>query len=164
MTTTATLAAGRETSTLKVYHEAIHLETETCLQFIDLTDRLVELIQRSGVRHGLANIQTRHTTTAIMIGESEPLLLEDMKNVLERFAPRHAIYQHDDFEIRTVNLCPDEEKNGHSHCKALFLKTSETVNVADGSIELGLWQRVFLIELDRARERTVSVTVIGQGG
>ena len=99
-----------------------------------------------------------------MIGESEPLLLEDMKNVLERFAPRHAIYQHDDFEIRTVNLCPDEEKNGHSHCKALFLKTSETVNVADGSIELGLWQRVFLIELDRARERTVSVTVIGQGG
>ena len=99
-----------------------------------------------------------------MIGESEPLLLEDMKNVLERFAPRHAIYRHDDFEVRTVNLCPDEEKNGHSHCKALFLKTSETVNVADGSIELGLWQRVFLIELDRARERTVSVTVIGQGG
>ncbi len=159
---TTTSAIEREHATLKVYHDSIHLKSEECLQFIDLTDRFIELVRRSGVQNGFANIQTRHTTTAIMVGENEPLILEDMKKVLEKLAPRGAAYQHDDFEIRTVNLCAEEEKNGHSHCKAMFLRTSETLNIVDGAVQLGQWQRVLFIELDRAKKRTVSVVVIGE--
>jgi thiamine phosphate synthase YjbQ (UPF0047 family) len=43
----------------------------------------------------------------------------------------------------------------------MFLRASETLNIVDGEIELGPWQRIFFIELDRARERTVSVMVLG---
>jgi len=85
-----------------------------------------------------------------------------MRRTLERLAPRGHLYQHDDFNVRTVNMCPDEQKNGHSHCKAMFLRTSETLNVAQGELQLGQWQRVFLIELDRAKKRTVSVLVMGE--
>ena len=159
---TREIAGEREHATLKVYHDSIHLKTEEYLQFVDLTDRFIELVRRSGVQNGFANIQTRHTTTGIMVGENEPLLLEDMKKVLQKLAPRDAAYRHDDFKIRTVNLCPDEEKNGHSHCKAMFLRTSETLNIVDGAVQLGQWQRVLFIELDRAKKRTVSVVVIGQ--
>jgi secondary thiamine-phosphate synthase enzyme len=149
-------------ATLKVYHERISFETEACLQFIDVTRLVNELVERSGVRNGLANIQTRHTTTAIMINENEPLLIQDMKKRLQAVAPHDASYRHDDFEIRKVNMCPDEEKNGHSHCKAMFLKTSEALNIVDGVVQLGQWQRVFFIELDRPRKRAISVVVIGQ--
>ena len=93
--------------------------------------------------------------------KNEPLLLEDMRQTLERLAPRCIDYGHNDFSIRTVNMQPEETENGHSHCKAMFLRTSETLNLTDGVIQLGRWQRVFLLELDGARRRSVSVVVMG---
>lgn len=143
-------------------HEVIEVETRECLEFVDLTDRVADVIQGSGITNGLANIQTRHTTTGICVNENEPLLLEDLRRLLERLGPRDIAYAHDDFSIRTVNMCPDEERNGHSHAKALFLRASETLNVVDGALDLGCWQRIFLIELDRGRRRRVSVMLLGE--
>lgn len=157
-----TLLSERVSPALKVYYDSIHLKTERRLQFIDLTNHLIELVRKSRVLNGLANVQTQHTTTALMVGEHEPLLLEDMKKVLEKLAPLDAVYQHDNFDIRSVNLCAAEEKNGHSHCKAMFLRTSETLKIIEGTVQLGQWQRVLFIELDRGKGRTVSVMVIGQ--
>jgi len=144
--------------------EAIRRTTEECLQFIDLTDEIAEIVQRSRIQTGFVNIQTKHTTTAILVNENEPLLLQDMKRMLEKFAPQTDEYLHNDFRIRTVNMGPDEQKNGHSHCKAMFLRTSETINLCNGTLQLGTWQRIFLLELDHARERTVSVMVLGNSG
>jgi len=146
---------------LRAHHGLIRLETSRCLEFIDITDQVSACVRRSGVRDGILNVQTRHTTTAVLVGEHEPLLLEDLRGTLEKLAPSVHAYRHDDFSVRTVNMCPDEEKNGHSHCKALFLRSSETLNVVDGRMDLGAWQRIFLIELDRPRSRTVSVMVFG---
>jgi secondary thiamine-phosphate synthase enzyme len=145
-----------------VHHRLISVRSNECLEFIDLTDEIEKILEGSGVRNGTVNIQTLHTTTAIIINEREPLLIEDMKAMLDSLAPRDARYRHDDFQIRTVNLEPDEPENGHSHCKALFLRASETVNVLEGKLLLGRWQRIFLIELDRPRDRKVSVMIMGQ--
>lgn len=146
---------------LRARHEQIEVETQRCLDFIDITDRVRTAVEESQVSDGLVNVQTRHTTTAILVGEHEPLLIEDLVKTLERLAPRHSDYRHDDFEVRTVNMCPDEEKNGHSHCKALFLRSSECLNIVGGRMDLGQWQRIFLIELDRPRSRTVSIVILG---
>jgi secondary thiamine-phosphate synthase enzyme len=62
-----------------------------------------------------------------------------------------------------VNLTPDERLNGYAHCQALLLPTTATLNVADGRLQLGCWQRVFLVELDGPRSREVSVLVMGEG-
>jgi secondary thiamine-phosphate synthase enzyme len=145
-----------------VFHHAIHLQTKEGLQFIDLTNEIMALVKASGVKHGMVNVQTRHTTTAVIVNEHEPLLLEDMKRVLERLAPQDDYYRHNDFEIRTANMTPDESPNGHSHCQSLLLSSSATLNIVDGEMLLGRWQRIFFIELDHARKRTVSVTVMGQ--
>jgi secondary thiamine-phosphate synthase enzyme len=145
-----------------VVHRQIHLLTSETLEFIDLTDRIAEMVEDSAVRNGLVNIQTLHTTTAIIVNEGEPLLIDDMKTLLERMAPQNDSYHHDYFSRRTVNMLPDEKANGHAHCKALFLRTSETINVIDGQLMLGRWQRIFFIELDRPRHRSVSVMIIGR--
>jgi len=91
------------------------------------------------------------------------LLFEDIGRTLEVFAPRRRSYRHDRFDVRTVNMTPDETPNGHAHCKASLLRSSEAINIARGRMLLGRWQRIFLLELDRPKERCVSVMVIGSG-
>jgi secondary thiamine-phosphate synthase enzyme len=146
----------------QVTHHSLELQTTAPLQFIDLTDEVRALVAQSGVANGMVNVQTRHTTTAVIINEHEPLLLEDLKELLTRLAPPQAYYRHNDFAIRTANMTPDESPNGHSHCQSLLLSSAATVNIIDGALQLGRWQRIFFIELDHARPRAVSLTVMGQ--
>jgi secondary thiamine-phosphate synthase enzyme len=132
------------------------------MEFIDLTDRIEALVAKAGIHAGLVNIQSLHTTTGIVINEHEPLLLADFGALLTRAAPPDASYRHDDMRARTVNLAPDERPNGHAHCHALLLGSSASLNLADGRLQLGRWQRVFLVELDGPRVREVSVLVMGE--
>jgi secondary thiamine-phosphate synthase enzyme len=145
-------------------HTTVRISTHHPTEFIDLTDRLEVLIAESGIRFGVANVQTLHTTTAIIVNEHEPLLLTDFARLLENAVPRHALYRHDDTMVRTVNVTPDERVNGHAHCRALLLGPSACLNVLEGRLQLGRWQRVFLAELDGPREREISVLIAGEGG
>ena len=45
---------------------------------------------------------------------------------------------------------------------ALIGSASQTIPIIDGELQLGQWQRVFFIELDRARDRKVFVQVLGE--
>ena len=96
------------------------------------------------------------------MNESEPLLLEDFDVLLHEIAPDAVRYLHDDETIRTVNLNPGERPNGSSHCKALVLGTMVCLNVVDGRLQLGRWQRVVLVELDGPRSRDISVLLMGE--
>lgn len=144
-------------------HTTIRIPTERPTDFIDVTGHLETLVAAAGVRFGLVNVQTLHTTTAIVVNELEPLLLEDAADLLERAAPSAARYRHDDVTIRTVNVTPDERVNGHAHCRALLLGPSACLNVVEGRLLLGRWQRVFLVELDGPRVREISVLILGEG-
>jgi secondary thiamine-phosphate synthase enzyme len=137
----------------------IEMQTSACFDAVDLTERLERIVDAPAIDRGLIFVQSLHTTAAIVVNEDEPLLWEDIRCRLEQFAPRFERYRHDDFAVRTVNMTPGEMANGHAHCKALFLPTSVTLAVSGGRIVLGRWQRVFLLELDRARPRTVAVVV-----
>jgi thiamine phosphate synthase YjbQ (UPF0047 family) len=85
-----------------------------------------------------------------------------MKKLLEKIAPEKADYQHDDFNIRTINMCDGECQNGHSHCKAIHLPTSQMLNIVSNKLQLGKWQRIFAIELDRSRPRQIALQIIGK--
>jgi secondary thiamine-phosphate synthase enzyme len=143
---------------VRQHHLTISVETREATEFIDLTPALVALVQTLGLREGILTVQTRHTTTGVMINEHEPLLLADLKALFERLAPAGA-YAHDDFERRTVNLTPDERINGHAHCRAALLRTSESVPIVDGALTLGRWQRIFLVEFDGPRRREIAVAL-----
>lgn len=151
----------QDAQTVRLYREVIARTADRAPEFIDITDEVREILARSGVREGTVVVFSRHTTAAIVINEDEPLLLRDMAHFLERTAPPEGDYRHNDFFIRTANMTQDECPNGHSHCQHLLLGASESVPVAGGELLLGRWQRVFLVELDRPREREVVVQVQG---
>jgi secondary thiamine-phosphate synthase enzyme len=150
----------QEGAAVRVCRDLVHLRTEKAVQFVDLTEIVAERVRRSGVDEGMVVVQSRHTTAAVLVNENEPLLLEDLQDLLERWAPAGARYRHNDLESRR-DAPLDEKPNGHAHARALLLATSVCLNVAGGQVDLGEWQSVFLVELDGPRRRSVSVQVLG---
>lgn len=151
---TATLSRTRRGHIISIY-------TNRAPAFFDITDEVTSAVKETGIEDGMALVYSRHTTAAIKINEHEPLLIEDMEDFLARVAPPDDYYQHNDFDIRTANMTPDEQPNGHAHCQHLLLSASETIPVVDSKLDLGRWQRIFLVELDCPRPREVLVKVIG---
>jgi secondary thiamine-phosphate synthase enzyme len=141
-------------------HHRISLTTSNPTEFIDITDRLERLVVEAGVAFGILNVQTLHTTTAIVVNEHEPLLLDDFARLLEAAAPDDGRYRHDDPTERVVNITTNERANGHAHCRALFLPATVGLNVVSGRIVLGHWQRVFFVELDGPRHRELSAILL----
>ena len=138
------------------------VETTRSPQFIDITPKVERFVRDSRIQNGCVVIYSKHTTAAIRINENEPLLLQDMERFLDGIASRNGYYQHNDFSVRTVNMTEDECPNGHAHCQHLLLSTSETIPIIDGELQLGRWQCVFLVELDRPRAREVILQVLGE--
>ena len=145
----------------RVYCDALEYDTTAAPEFIDITDDVDRVVRDSGVQHGQVTVFSQHTTAAVKINENEPLLLRDLARMLRHMAPPNAYYEHNDFSVRTVNMNEDECANGHAHCQHLFLSASETVPVIDGRMSLGVWQRIFLVELDHPRLRRVLVNIVG---
>lgn len=143
-------------------NKIIQLKSKEQFNIINLTDEITSFIKQSDIKNGLVNIQSMHTTSAVFVQENEPLLLEDIKKCLNRLVPQNIEYNHDDFGRRTVNLCNDECRNGHSHCKAIFLPTAVCLNLIEGKIQLGTWQKILFIELDRPRDRKIQIQIIGE--
>ncbi len=137
-------------------------ETKCAPEFIDITEWVAQCVAESQIVNGFAGVYSKHTTAAIKINENEPLLLQDMAEFLEKISPRENGYQHNNFEIRTVNMNDDESPNGHAHLQHLLIGTSETVPVIDGEMQFGTYQSVFFIELDHPRLREVMVQVVGE--
>jgi secondary thiamine-phosphate synthase enzyme len=145
-----------------VRHVRVTVETTRPVEIVDLTGTIAATVGAFGLCDGTVTIQTRHTTTGLLINEHEPLLLEDLVEMFDRLAPSDRAYAHDDFGRRVVNLMPGERRNGHAHCRAAFLRTSEVIAVSAGELMLGRWQRVMLVEFDGSRSREVSVTLMGE--
>lgn len=140
--------------------KTIKVDSAEKLEFFDITKEVIDTISASKVKNGLVNIFTKHTTTALRINENEPRFLEDLKNFLERQAPRNGNYLHDDIDERDVP--PNEQVNGHSHLKQILLGTSETIPIIGSKICLGTFQSILFIELDGPRSRSVTIHIQGE--
>jgi short-chain Z-isoprenyl diphosphate synthase len=154
--------AGTALTRPRLYTTTLSLQTGSAPEFLDITDDVEAVVQRAGIRLGEVRLYARHTSAGLTINEKEPLLQVDMARFMNSLAPPDQAYGHNDFEVRTVNMTEDESPDGHSHCQRLVLNTSESIPIAAGALQLGVWQRVFLVELDRARPREVVVQVFGE--
>ncbi len=141
------------------------LRTTGGFEIRDITEEVVEAVEESGVRDGIACVYSPHTTCCVRVNEFEAGFLEDFVRMLRRLVPSEKYYAHDDWERRTENVCPEDMEfgNGHSHCISMLLgPAGESIPVRDGELCLGTWQRVLFMELDRSRDRRWIVQVVGE--
>ncbi len=152
---------GTDRGRYAIHTVTLQVQASRAPQLIDLTPTVGTAVEASGIRSGQANVFSTHTTAALVLNEDEALLHRDMADFLEALASSGRRYRHDDMSLRTENLEPDHGRNAHAHLKHMLIGSSVTVPVADGRLAVGTWQRLFLLELDRPRTRTVLVQVCG---
>ena len=145
---------------MNIYFNEMILQTGEGIQIYNLMDSLNEEITKSGLKEGIVNIISRHTTTALTINEYEPRLLDDLRSFLSEIAPPDRPYKHNDIHLRECHS--DDPKNAHSHILAMLLSNNESIPLVNGRFSLGTWQSVLLFELDGPRQRKVGVQIIGQ--
>ena len=114
----------------------------------EITQRVNDLIRRSGVEEGVCYLYLPHTTAGIIINENaDPSVGRDILDRLEALVPSKGSYQH-------------QEGNAPAHIKSSLTGLSLTVPIDKGRLALGRWQGVFLCEFDGPRDRTVVVQVL----
>lgn len=133
-------------------HESFSVETTRKTQCIDLTDRVREIVERSGVTNGLCHVMVLHSTAAIVVNEThDPNIGLDVMDALDRAVPERGEWLHDRID-----------DNAASHIKASILGPSELLPVRDGVLLLGTWQGIMLLEFDGPRKRDVSVQLLSR--
>jgi secondary thiamine-phosphate synthase enzyme len=149
---------------VKVYQRERQFRTRGGLHVTDITDEVREIVQESAIVDGICCVYSPHTTCCVRVNEFEAGFFEDFARMLRRLIPSDAYYAHDDWNIRTENICPEDMEfgNGHAHCMSMLLGSAgESIPVADGELQLGTWQRILFMELDRERDRRWLVKVVG---
>lgn len=143
------------------------LATGKKMEIIDLTDTVEKAMRCAGFAAGLVHVQILHTTARLWHNENEPLLHQDVIRLLSGMIPEGFKFAHDDFEIRTVNVCEGECANGEAHFRSALFSESihlQALPEEDGLARprLGRWGRILLVELDGPRpERKISVMMTG---
>ena len=139
---------------MKIYHKEIIFQTKGEMDIIDLTKDVHKVVKQTNIREGLVNIFSIGSTSAISVMEYEPGLIKDLRNTLDRIIPRDIEYAH---HLRWGDF------NGHSHIRATMIKSSLTIPLINGELQLGTWQQIVFIELDvRPRNRRVVVSILGE--
>ena len=134
---------------MTVRHETITVETKRREETIDITSRVNAAVTRAKIANGIVTVSVAHTTAAIFVNENaDSDVQKDILTALERMVPRDAKYEH-------------AEGNGPAHVKTVLVGNSVTLAIRDGAIALGTWQGVYFAELDGPRERSATITVIG---
>lgn len=120
----------------------------------DVSDKITELVRDSGVTTGIVTVGLVGSTGAVTTIEYEPGALADLHRALASVAPREVDYKHD---------ARWGDGNGFSHVRSAMLKTSISVPVVNGMLQLGTWQQIIVLNLDnRDRNRQIVAVVVGE--
>ncbi len=137
---------------MKFATEYLWFETKRHREYINITDRVEEVVRKSGIREGMALVSAMHITAGVYVNDAESGLIQDIDDWLEQLCPYRDGYRHH----RTG------ETNGDSHLKSLMIHHEVIVPVTDGRLDLGPWQQVYYAEFDGQRRKRAIIKVMGE--
>ncbi|MFQ5798746.1 MAG: secondary thiamine-phosphate synthase enzyme YjbQ [Bacteroidota bacterium] len=136
---------------MKSYTEYVWFNTKHHREYINITDQLEEILNKSDVQEGMILVSAMHITAGVYVNDAESGLIQDIDEWLEKLAPFNPNYRHH----RTG------ETNGDAHLKSLLIHHEVMVPVTKGKLDLGPWQQVYYAEFDGQRKKRVIVKVFG---
>jgi secondary thiamine-phosphate synthase enzyme len=136
---------------MKMKREILELATSSRVELMDITRQVEAFLKKTGIKEGLLNIYSRHSTSGLVVNENETGLISDFQEALEKLVPQAAGYHHDRID-----------NNADSHIRGFLLGGTQTIPVERGGIMLGTWQSIFFVELDGPRQRKLTITVVGE--
>ncbi len=139
---------------MKSLRKELWFQIGTRRDYINITDKVQEAVDESGVTDGLCLTNAMHITASVYINDDESGLIRDYDDWLEGLAPHEPIdrYRHN----RTG------EDNGDAHLKRQVMGRDVVVAISEGRLDLGPWEQIFYGEFDGRRRKRVLVKIIGE--
>jgi secondary thiamine-phosphate synthase enzyme len=139
---------------MKSHTRYLTLKVPERMGFVNITSRVSEEVQRSGVKEGLCLVNAMHITASVFINDDESGLHDDYKRWLEWLAP---------FDPGTERYHHNRtgEDNGDAHHKRQIMGREVVVAITDGKLDFGPWEQIFYGEFDGKREKRILIKVIG---
>jgi secondary thiamine-phosphate synthase enzyme len=121
----------------------------------EITDKIEVLVRESKIENGIVTVFAQHTSCSLIVMENaDPTARRDLEEYFDRLVPENADY----FEHGAEGA-----DDMPSHIRMVLTHSSQTIPIAEGRMQLGTWQGIFLFEHRRApHRREVSITIIGE--
>lgn len=139
---------------MKSYREEIWFDTKERREYINITDTVQEVINKSGVKEGLCLVNAMHITASVYINDDERGLISDYDKWLEKLAPHAPVsqYRHND----------TGEDNADAHMKRQVMGREVVVAITKGRLDFGPWEQIFYGEFDGRRRKRALIKIIGE--
>ncbi len=137
---------------MKSTTEYLWFNTARHREYVNITNRVQEVVDKSGIREGMVFVSAMHITAGVYVNDAEDGLIQDIDAWLEQLAPFRRDYHHH----RTG------ETNGDAHLKSLLIGHEVIVPVTAGQLDLGPWQQVYYAEFDGQRRKRLIIKVLGE--
>ena len=138
---------------MKALTQYLWFDTKETIEFINITDKVQELVTKSGVKEGIVLVNAMHITASVYINDAESLLIEDFQKWLKKLAPTDvSLYRH--------NLTGED--NAYAHLWRTVMGREAVCAITAGKLDFGPWEQVYYAEFDGRRKKRVLVKVIGE--
>ena len=139
---------------MRIYHYQLEVRTHA-KGLYEITDEVQSKVESSGVQTGTVTVFIQHTSCSVVIMENaDPTARRDLEEFFDRLVPEDAHY---------FTHGSEGSDDMPSHIRMVLTRTSETVPIVDGKMQVGTWQGIFLFEHRRAaHRRKVLITMIGE--
>jgi secondary thiamine-phosphate synthase enzyme len=137
---------------MKSATDYLWFNTEQHREFINITGKVEDLVQRSGIAEGFVLVSAMHITAGVYVNDAEAGLIADIDEWLEHLAPYRRDYRHH----------ATGESNGDAHLKSLLVHHEVIVPITGGRLDLGPWQQIYYAEFDGQRRKRVIVKAMGE--
>jgi len=137
---------------MKSYTEYLWFQTKKHREYLNITDQVEQMLEKSGVKEGFVLVSAMHITASVYVNDAEQGLIADIDEWLEKLAPYRDDYRHHH----------TGESNGDAHLKNLLMHHQVILPVTKGNLDLGPWQQIYYAEFDGQRRKRVVVKIIGE--
>lgn len=126
----------------------IVIKTNEKKEIVDITDLVEERLAKQKVINGICFLFVKHTTACLTTADLDPGTDQDMLDAFEALMPKLQ-YRH-----------PHNPSHVTDHILSSIIGPSVTIPIKNGQLDLGIWQRVVLVELDGPRERKITLSFL----
>lgn len=138
---------------MKTYTQYLTFNTKNKIEIINITQKVKEAVEKSGVKEGICLINAMHITASVFINDEEEGLKQDFINWLEKLAP---------YDVDRWLHNQTGEDNAHAHLKRTIMGREVVVAITGGKLDLGPWEEIFYGEFDGQRPKRVLIKIIGE--
>lgn len=136
---------------MKIHTEYLWFQTKKRHEFVNITDEVSTIVEKSEIKDGMALVSAMHITAGVYVNDAESGLIHDIEEWLRAIAPTEHNYRHH----------MTGEDNGYAHLWNLAIGHEVIVPITNSRLDFGPWQQIYYAEFDGMRKKRVIVKVMG---